>query len=91
MTANELVKHIAETAKVTQIDAKATLDAILKDVTDAVNRGDSVTLVGFGTFQVKYRAAREGRNPKTGETIQIAAAKVPSFKAGKGLKDAVNG
>ena len=62
----------------------------MKGVTESLARNDNVTLVGFGTFQVKDRAAREGRNPKTGETIQIKACKVPGFKAGKGLKDAVN-
>ena len=63
----------------------------MKGVTESLARNDNVTLLGFGTFQVKDRAAREGRNPKTGETIQIKASKVPSFKAGKGLKDIVNG
>jgi len=62
----------------------------LEAVTGALKKGDSVSLVGFGTFAVKERAAREGRNPQTGQTIQIAAAKVPGFKAGKALKDAVN-
>ena len=91
MKLNELVKYIAENANVTQIEAKATLEAMLKGITESLSKNDNVTLVGFGTFQVKNRAAREGRNPKTGETIQIKACKVPSFKAGKALKDAVNG
>jgi len=90
MKVNELVKYIAENANVTQIEAKATLEAMLKGITESLSKNDNVTLVGFGTFQVKDRAAREGRNPKTGETIQIKASKVPSFKAGKGLKDTVN-
>ena len=91
MKLNELVKYIAENANVTQIEAKATLEAMLKGITESLSKNDNVTLVGFGTFQVKNRAAREGRNPKTGETIQIKASKVPSFKAGKAFKDAVNG
>ena len=90
MKLNELVKYIAENANVTQIEAKATLEAMLKGITESLSKNDNVTLVGFGTFQVKDRSAREGRNPKTGETIQIKACKVPSFKAGKALKDAVN-
>ena len=90
MKLNELVKYIAENANVTQIEAKATLEAMLKGITESLSKNDNVTLVGFGTFQVKDRSAREGRNPKTGETIQIEACKVPSFKAGKALKDAVN-
>ena len=91
MKLNELVKYTAENANVTQIEAKATLEAMLKGITESLSKNDNVTLVGFGTFQVKDRSAREGRNPKTGETIQIKACKVPSFKAGKALKDAVNG
>ena len=91
MKLNELVKYIAENANVTQVEAKATLEAMLKGITESLSKNDNVTLVGFGTFQVKDRSAREGRNPKTGETIQIEACKVPSFKAGKALKDAVNG
>ena len=90
MKVNELVKYIAENANVTQIEAKATLEAMLKGITESLSKNDNVTLVGFGTFQVKDRSAREGRNPKTGETIQINASKVPGFKAGKFLKDAVN-
>ena len=91
MKLNELVKYIAGNANVTQIEAKATLEAMLKGITESLSKNDNVTLVGFGTFQVKDRSAREGRNPKTGETIQIKACQVPSFKAGKALKDAVNG
>ena len=91
MKLNELVKYIAENANVTQIEAKATLEAMIKGITESLSKNNNVTLVGFGTFQVKNRAAREGRNPKTGETIQIKASKVPSFKAGKAFKDAVNG
>ena len=91
MNKNELVHKIAEEADVTLIVANAVLEAFTNSVTKALKDDDNVTLVGFGTFQSKERSAREGRNPRTGETIQIAAAVVPSFKAGKGLKDAVNG
>tara|TARA_B110000977_G_C10956491_1_gene446812 strand:- start:186 stop:461 length:276 start_codon:yes stop_codon:yes gene_type:complete len=91
MNKNELVHAIAQEADVTLVVATAVLDAFTNSVTKALKDGDNVTLVGFGTFQVKERSAREGRNPKTGETLQIKAATVPSFKAGKGLKDAVNG
>ena len=70
-------------------DAGKALDASIASVSEALKKGDTVTLVGFGTFAVKERAARTGRNPKTGEPLNIPASKVPSFKAGKGLKDAV--
>ena len=90
MNKKELVQNIAKKADVTLIDAEKCLDALMKGVTESLARNDNVTLIGFGTFQVKDRAAREGRNPKTGETIQIKASKVPSFKAGKALKDAIN-
>jgi DNA-binding protein HU-beta len=86
----ELTDAIAADAGLSKADAGKALDATLNAVTDALKGGDSVSLVGFGTFQVKERAARSGRNPQTGATIQIAAAKVPGFKAGKALKDAVN-
>jgi DNA-binding protein HU-beta len=91
MTKNELVKEMAEKAGVSVADAQKCLDGFTSSVTDALKRKDKLTLVGFGTFETKDRAAREGRNPSNGETIQIKAAKVPSFKAGKSLKDAVNG
>ena len=90
MTKNELVKEMAEKAGVSVADAQKCLDGFTSSVTDALKRKDKLTLVGFGTFETKDRAAREGRNPSNGETIQIKAAKVPSFKAGKSLKDAVN-
>ncbi|MGO2055090.1 MAG: HU family DNA-binding protein, partial [Halomonadaceae bacterium] len=70
--------------------ATRALDAMVESVTDSLKKGESVSLVGFGTFAIKERAARTGRNPQTGQPIQISAAKVPSFKAGKALKDAVN-
>ena len=90
MNKAELIDAIAASAGLSKADAGKALDAILAAVTGALKGGDSVSLVGFGTFQVKERAARTGRNPQTGATIQIAAAKVPGFKAGKALKDAVN-
>ena len=90
MNKSELIKHIAATASLTQAQATAALNALESGVTKALAAGDDVALIGFGTFTVKERAARTGRNPKTGEEIQIAAAKAPTFKAGKGLKEAVN-
>lgn len=91
MNKSELVKHIATTASITQHQADMALQAFMSTVTDQLKTGGEVALVGFGTFKVTDRAARTGRNPKTGEELQIAASKVPTFKAGKGLKDAVNG
>ncbi|MDB4022339.1 HU family DNA-binding protein [Litorivicinus sp.] len=90
MNKSELIDAIATDAGLSKADASKALDATLSAVTGALKGGDSVSLVGFGTFQVKDRAARSGRNPQTGATIQIKAAKVPGFKAGKALKDAVN-
>ena len=90
MNKKELVQTIAKEADVTIDNAEKCLDALMKGITESLAKNDNVTLAGFGTFQVKDRAAREGRNPSTGETIQIKASKVPSFKAGKALKDAVN-
>jgi len=87
---SELIDAIAADAGLSKAEASKALDATLAAVTGALKKGDTVSLVGFGTFQVKDRAARTGRNPQTGATIQIAAAKVPGFKAGKALKDAVN-
>lgn len=90
MNKSELVDAIADDANLTKADAGRALDGILKSVSKALKGGDTVSLVGFGTFSVKKRAKRQGRNPQTGETITIKAAKIPSFKAGKALKDAVN-
>jgi DNA-binding protein HU-beta len=87
---SELIDAIAASADLSKASAGRALDAVVEAVTGALKSGDSVSLVGFGTFSVKERAARTGRNPQTGAEIQIAAAKVPSFKAGKALKDAVN-
>lgn len=89
MNKSELIDAIASKASLTKTDAAQALDAVIAAVGEALKSGDSVTLVGFGTFSVKERAARTGRNPKTGAAIQIAASKVPGFKAGKGLKDIV--
>lgn len=90
MNKSELIDAIAESADISKAAAGRAVDAVVESVTDALKKGDQVTLIGFGTFSVKERAARTGRNPQTGAEIQIAAAKIPSFKAGKALKDAVN-
>lgn len=90
MNKSELIDLIAESADISKAKAGAALDAVVNGVTDALKAGDSVSLVGFGTFSVKARAARAGRNPQTGATIQIKASNVPGFKAGKALKEAVN-
>ena len=86
----ELVDVIAKQAGLTKKDAAAALDATVCAIEKALAKGDKVQLVGFGTFEVSKRAAREGRNPKTGATMKIKACKAPKFKAGKALKDAVN-
>ncbi|TYL47511.1 HU family DNA-binding protein [Marinomonas sp. IMCC 4694] len=90
MNKSELIDAIAASADLSKASASNALDATLKAIEAVLAKGEQVTLVGFGTFAVKERAARTGRNPQTGEEIQIKAAKVPGFKAGKGLKDAVN-
>lgn len=90
MNKSELVAHIATSAGLTKAQATAALQAFETSVIDTLANGGEVTLIGFGTFKVTDRAARTGRNPKTGEAITIAAAKVPTFKAGKALKEAVN-
>lgn len=90
MNKAELIEAVAASADVSKAAATRAVDAVFDAVTNSLKGGDQVTIVGFGTFQVRERAARTGRNPQTGETINIAAAKVPSFKAGKALKDAVN-
>ena len=90
MNKAELISAVADTAEISKTDAAAAVDAFVSVVTKALKKGDAVTLVGFGTFQVRKRAARTGRNPKTGATIKIKASKNPTFKAGKALKDAVN-
>ncbi len=90
MNKSELIDAIADSSGLTKADAGRALDGFLSAVTTALNKGDSLALVGFGTFSVKERAERKGRNPQTGEEITISAAKIPTFKAGKSLKDAVN-
>ena len=90
MNKAELIEAVAEYADLSKAVAGRAVDAMLSTVAQALKRGDSVSLVGFGTFEVRARAARNGRNPKTGEAIQIHASKAPAFKAGKALKDAVN-
>ncbi len=90
MNKTELVEVIAKEAKLSKKDAEAALKAFTGAVTKALKKGDKVQLVGFGTFEVTKRAAREGRNPQTGKPMKIKASKAPKFKAGKALKDAVN-
>ncbi len=90
MNKSELIDAIASSAGISKTSAGRALDATTEAITGALANGDSVSLVGFGTFAAKKREARSGRNPRTGEAIQIAASNVPGFKAGKALKDAVN-
>lgn len=90
MNKSELIDAVALSADISKAAAGRALDATLDTIAETLNSGDQVTLVGFGTFQVKDRAARTGRNPQTGEAIQIKASRMPGFKAGKALKDAVN-
>lgn len=90
MNKSQLIDKIAENADISKASAGRALDAFVEAVTESLKADDQVALVGFGTFTVRERAARSGRNPQTGETIEIAAAKVPAFKPGKALKDAVN-
>ena len=90
MNKSELIDSIAVSADISKASAGRALDAAIDAVTSELKTGGQVSLVGFGTFSVKERAARAGRNPQTGEAIQIKAAKIPSFKAGKALKDACN-
>jgi len=87
---SELIEAVSASADLPKAAAGRALDAMVEAVTEALKANDQVVLVGFGTFSVKDRAARTGRNPQTGAEIQIKAAKVPGFKAGKALKDAVN-
>ena len=90
MNKTDLIDAVASEADVSKAEAARVVDAVIDSITRALKKGDTVTLVGFGTFQVRERAARSGRNPKTGETIKIGASKNPAYKAGKALKDAVN-
>ena len=90
MNKTELVAAVAEKAAISKKDADKVVSAVISTITDALAADDKVQLVGFGTFEVRARDARVGKNPRTGEEIKIAASKVPAFKAGKPLKDAVN-
>ncbi|MDX1402720.1 MAG: HU family DNA-binding protein [Kiloniellales bacterium] len=90
MNKAELIDAVAGSANLSKADAGRAVDAVVDAISSALSKGQQVSVVGFGTFSVKHRAARSGRNPRTGETIQIAASNVPGFKAGKALKDAVN-
>jgi DNA-binding protein HU-beta len=90
MNKAEFIDAVASAADISRADATKAVDAMIDTVTESLRNGDSVTLVGFGTFEVRERAARSGRNPQTGETIQIKASRAPAFKAGKAFKDALN-
>ncbi|MDC8015375.1 HU family DNA-binding protein [Tahibacter soli] len=90
MNKAEFVGAVADAAELTKVDAAKAVEAVVEVIKKALKKGDTVSLVGFGTFAVRKRAARTGRNPRTGQTIKIKASKNPSFKAGKALKDALN-
>ena len=90
MNKAEFVGAVADAAGLTKVDGAKAVEAVIKVVEKALKKGDTVSLVGFGTFAVRKRAARTGRNPRTGATIKIKASKIPAFKAGKALKDAIN-
>jgi len=90
MNKAEFVGAVADAAELSKADAAGAVDAVIEVIKKALKKGDTITLVGFGTFSVRKRAARQGRNPQTGATIKIKASKNPAFKAGKALKDAVN-
>ncbi|MBS0575591.1 MAG: HU family DNA-binding protein [Proteobacteria bacterium] len=90
MNKADFIASVAERSELSKVDAGRAVDAMVETITKALKKGDSVTLVGFGTFAIRKRAARTGRNPRTGQTIKIKASKNPAFKAGKALKDAVN-
>jgi DNA-binding protein HU-beta len=86
----ELISYVAETTELTKKDATKAVDAVFDAIANALQKGDKVQLIGFGNFEVRERAARKGRNPQTGEEIEIAASKIPAFKPGKSLKDSVS-
>jgi DNA-binding protein HU-beta len=90
MNKAELIDAVASAANLSKADASRAVDAVVDTITSALKKGQQVSVVGFGTFAVKHRAERSGRNPRTGDTIKIAASNVPGFKAGKALRDAVN-
>jgi DNA-binding protein HU-beta len=90
MNKTDLIERLAARCGLSRNEAATVLDAFLETITETLRQGEDVTLTGFGTFHVKQRAARTGRNPRTGESVAIAASRVPGFKAGKSLKDALN-
>ena len=90
MNKSELIDRVAESSDISKASAGRAIDATIDAITDALKNAESVSLVGFGTFLVRERAARSGRNPQTGAALEISAAKVPAFKPGKALKDALN-
>ncbi len=90
MNKQELVANVAEQASLTKKDAEKAVNAVFETIENALSEGDRIQLIGFGTFEVKDRKARKGRNPQTGDEIEIAASRMPVFKAGKALKDSVN-
>lgn len=90
MNKSQLIDQIASGADISKAAAGRALDSFIESITETLKSGDKISLVGFGTFEVRERAERTGRNPQTGKEIKIAAAKIPAFKAGKALKDAVN-
>ena len=90
MNKTDLINAVADASGLSKSDAGSAVEAVMDSITGALKAGDSVALIGFGTFSVKSRSARVGRNPRTGEAIQIKASNIPAFKAGKALKDAVN-
>ncbi|PDM41077.1 HU family DNA-binding protein [Parageobacillus yumthangensis] len=89
MNKTDLINAVAETSGLSKKDATKAVDAVFESITEALRKGDKVQLIGFGNFEVRERAARKGRNPQTGEEMEIPASKVPAFKPGKALKDAV--
>ncbi len=91
MNKTDLIDSVAKAAKLSKKDSESAITAVLESITEALAKDDKVVLVGFGTFEVRKRAARKGRNPSTKQEIKIPASKAPVFKAGKGLKDKVNG
>ncbi len=90
MNKTDLIKNVAENAELTKKDAEKAIKAVFEEISQALAEGDKVQIIGFGTFEVRQRKAREGRNPRNNEPIQIEASKTPAFKAGKQLKDLVN-
>ncbi|RSL32416.1 HU family DNA-binding protein [Salibacterium salarium] len=90
MNKTELINQVSEQAGLSKKDTEAAVNATLETIEESLKSGDKVQLIGFGNFEIRERAAREGRNPQTGETMKIPASKVPAFKPGKGLKEAVN-